>query len=272
MRPLICYIHKQSKRKGNLNMKKTIAAILALVLIMTAGAGSALAAGYVYTTGTVNVRSGPGLNYAMVAQLNSGSTVNYLQKASYDDRGVLWYCVSVGNGSGWVSSVYSYLTDTSGYATYAAGANTTSSSTDTGFWHTQAYMYGEESLRTGPGLCYSELDTLSYGERALYLGNYCYDDRGVEWYNVQFQGVSGWVSSVYAYLSTQRMNWVEGSTGKSNVRTGPGLDYKSLGTLHKGEAATFLGNTSIDDRGVVWFNICFNGKNSWVSSRYTVLY
>lgn len=253
-------------------MKKALAMVVSLVLMATLLAGSALAAGYVAITGTVNVRSGPGLDYGMVAQLNAGSTVEYLQKASYDDRGVLWYRVSVGNGSGWVSSVYANLTDTAGYATYAAGANTTSNSVDTGFWYTQAYMNGDAYLRTGPGLCYATADTLYCGERALYLGNSCYDDRGVEWYNVQFEGNSGWVSSVYACLSTQRMRYVEGSTGKSNVRTGPGLDYKSLGTLHKGESATYLGNTSVDERGVVWFNVCFNGKNSWVSSRYTVLY
>ena len=63
---------------------------------------------------------------------------------------------------------------------------------------------------------------------------------------------------------------IEGDSGKSNVRTGPGLDYKSIGVLHKGEEAKFLGETSVDDRGVLWYKISWNGRKAWVSSRYTV--
>ena len=64
--------------------------------------------------------------------------------------------------------------------------------------------------------------------------------------------------------------YITGDTGKSNVRTGPGLSYKSLGTLHKEESARYLHETSVDDRGVVWYKIKWNGREAWVSSRYTV--
>ena len=63
--------------------------------------------------------------------------------------------------------------------------------------------------------------------------------------------------------------YIEGDNGKSFVRTGPGLDYKSIGTLHRGDDARFLGETAIDDRGVLWYMIRWNGKRAWVSSRYT---
>ena len=63
---------------------------------------------------------------------------------------------------------------------------------------------------------------------------------------------------------------IGGDSGKSNVRTGPGLGYKSIGVLHRGEEARYLGKTSTDDRGVVWYKIEWNGRNAWVSSRYTV--
>ena len=33
--------------------------------------------------------------------------------------------------------------------------------------------------------------------------------------------------------------------------------------------ARFLGETAIDDRGVLWYMIRWNGKRAWVSSRYT---
>ena len=63
--------------------------------------------------------------------------------------------------------------------------------------------------------------------------------------------------------------YIEGDDGKSHVRTGPGLGYKKIGVLHIGEDARFLGETSIDDRGVLWYKIRWNGKSAWVSSMYT---
>ena len=63
--------------------------------------------------------------------------------------------------------------------------------------------------------------------------------------------------------------YIEGDSGKSFVRTGPGLDFKSIGTLHRGDDARFLGETAIDERGVLWYMISWNGRRAWVSSRYT---
>ena len=70
-------------------------------------------------------------------------------------------------------------------------------------------------------------------------------------------------------ISGGKHSYIEGDDGKSFVRTGPGLGYKSIGTLHKGDDAKYLGETSIDERGVLWYKIRFNGKSAWVSSRYT---
>ena len=70
-------------------------------------------------------------------------------------------------------------------------------------------------------------------------------------------------------ISGGRHSYIEGDDGKSFVRTGPGLGYKSIGTLRRGDDAKYLGETSIDERGVLWYKIRFNGKSAWVSSRYT---
>ena len=66
-----------------------------------------------------------------------------------------------------------------------------------------------------------------------------------------------------------RHSYIEDDDGKSYVRTGPGLDYKSIGVLHRGEDAKYLGETSVDDRGVLWYKIRWNGRSAWVSSMYT---
>ena len=71
-------------------------------------------------------------------------------------------------------------------------------------------------------------------------------------------------------VSGGKHSYITGDNGKSNVRTGPGLKYRSLGVLHKGESARYLHETAIDDRGVMWYKVRFNGNTAWVSSRYTM--
>ena len=70
-------------------------------------------------------------------------------------------------------------------------------------------------------------------------------------------------------VSGGKSRYIMGDNGKSNVRTGPGLGYKSIGVLRKGDEAKYLGKTSTDDRGVVWYKIRYKGRDAWVSSRYT---
>ena len=83
--------------------------------------------------------------------------------------------------------------------------------------------------------------------------------RATELSDAELEQVSGGKSHTY----------IEGDDGKSYVHTGPGLHYKRIGILHVGEDAKFLGNTSVDERGVLWYMINWNGRRAWVSSRYT---
>ena len=56
------------------------------------------------------------------------------------------------------------------------------------------------------------------------------------------------------------------------MRTGPGLGYESIGTLFIGDAALYLGASSVDERGVMWYCIRFGNQTGWVSEKYTILY
>lgn len=150
---------------------------------------------------------------------------------------------------------------------------------------------GDSNIRSGPGLDYSTIGSMAKGSGAPYLNESSIDDRGVAWYKIDYNGKTGWVSSRYTTLrsgtwsggttsvssSAQSSNssgksYVKGTSGKSNLRTGPGLSYSEVGVLHKGETASFLNETSTDDRGVIWYKVSFEGKTCWVSSKYTTLY
>lgn len=82
---------------------RVLAVATALMLIL----GLALAE--VRTTGDVWLRTGPGLDHDSIAILKMGRSYEYLGESSVDERGVVWYKISVGDKTGWVSSRYSEL-------------------------------------------------------------------------------------------------------------------------------------------------------------------
>ena len=85
-------------------MKKILAACLALLLLY---AGAAMAE--VVTTGNVNLREGPGLEYDTLITVPSGTELFFCDDIRTDDRGVDWYSVDYKDYSGWVSSKYAEL-------------------------------------------------------------------------------------------------------------------------------------------------------------------
>ena len=58
-------------------------------------------------------------------------------------------------------------------------------------------------------------------------------------------------------------------TGSSvNVRDNPGTDSKILGVAFEDDALPYLGETKAIS-GRDWYKVEFNGKNGWVSSKYS---
>ena len=57
---------------------------------------------------------------------------------------------------------------------------------------------GNVNLRTGPGLAYDVLTSVSKGKSLTYLKQTSIDDRGIAWYLVEHKGTECWISSVYS--------------------------------------------------------------------------
>lgn len=83
--------------------------LMMTILLLAALCAQALAADTVRTTGSVNLREGPGRNYAKVAAVGRGKVLDYLGETVADGRGVDWYKVSYRDKALWVSSRYSKL-------------------------------------------------------------------------------------------------------------------------------------------------------------------
>lgn len=213
------------------------------------------------TTASVHLRAGAGVEYAVLRTISKGVSLSWDRSAN-DSKGVAWYHVNYNGWTGWVCSKYVGKGGGGGSSSGSGKVTTT----------------GSVNLRSGAGLGYKSLRTIGKGV-TLSWDKQSTDSRGVTWYRVTYKGTTGWISSKYAkkggsgggsgggFGSMQ----VVGDSGKSNVHTGPGLAYDTIGVLHVGESALYLNATSVDDRGVVWFKISWKGKDAWVSSRYTLL-
>ena len=135
--------------------------------------------GSIKLSGSEHLRTSPSRNATSITTIPSGTKLSYY-KTSTDSRGVKWYMVTYKGETGWVSSMYSEKSSSkksSGYRFITA--------------HTSV------PVRSKPSLSGSKLATMSNWDIAEYLGSTKYDDRGVKWYKVKYEGVTGWVSSKY---------------------------------------------------------------------------
>ncbi len=93
-------------------IKKFLAALLIAAFCLSAFAALA-ESGTVWTTGNVNMRTGPGLGYSSIRSLSAGKQLDF-DDTSVDGRGVKWYHISYKGRSGWVSSRYASTKKPSG--------------------------------------------------------------------------------------------------------------------------------------------------------------
>ena len=129
----------------------------------------------VYTTASVNLRSGASTNTAVITTLKKGTKLTAMGKNSG------FYLVQTSGGTqGYVSSKYISKSKVS------SGSSSSSSSTATKTV-TASYV----NMREGGGLSYDVVKVLPYGTKVsvLYKGNY--------WTRVKHNGTTGWIKNTY---------------------------------------------------------------------------
>ena len=91
-------------QQGDIDMKKRVTFLAALLVAACFGATVAMAEGSAKVTAQsgLNMRQGPGINYNVVTVLNNGATVNVVTP----DDGNGWTYVTSGKNAGWVATKY----------------------------------------------------------------------------------------------------------------------------------------------------------------------
>lgn len=227
--------------------------VLSIVLSMCAFTVTAYAKSKktmtVWTTGKVHLRKGPSKDFSSICTIPADTMLTYIGEKAYDATGVKWGKVNYNGKIGWVSGIY--VTRVPGQ-TSAKGT---------------IKLTGSEYIRAMPSQYAHSLGAVKKGTKVPYFRT-VKDLRGITWYLIHHDGKDGWISAQYTGNSSKKSK-IEAVSGRTYIRKGPGLEYKKIECMNKGQSAAYVGTTKYDDRGVAWYNVEFKGVVGWVSSRYT---
>lgn len=86
-----------------------------------------------------------------------------------------------------------------------------------------------------------------------------------------------WIAIVSVLLialtgSALAAGYVQATGGDVYLRNAPNLNGGKLNAMQENETAAYMNGSAIDERGVLWYYVNFEGKTGWVSSRYSQLY
>ncbi|WP_273125037.1 SH3 domain-containing protein [Bacillus weihaiensis] len=203
----------------------------------------------------LNVRSGPGLTYSIVAKVKQGQTYNVTEKKN-DWVKIKLSSSSYGWVAGWLVSTKTVTPTASTPSVTANSSTVTSNATGLRF-------------RSGPGTSFSIIGVFDKGKTATYV------EKSGEWVKISYSGKQGWVSSQYVTLKTTSTqspsNSSTSSTGTAkatvtatslNVRSTGSTSGKVIGSLKKNETVTI-----VKEQGK-WAEIQKTGLKGWAHLDY----
>ena len=223
-------------------MKIAAAAAVATVIVCT----GAFAANVVSVT-DVNVRSGPDNSCAVVAVMKRGTSAEKLGK-----RGN-WIKVKVDGKTGYVYGKYLKIE-------YKGKYGYISSKYTKDITKTVEVTASSLNVRSGPGKEYKSIGTLKKGKTATVVAE------TKDWYKIEYKDGYAYISKKYA----KEVAPEKPAAGKTvtittdlYVRSGPGKEYKAIGTLKKGKTV------EVFEKKNGWYRMKFNGKTGYISAKYT---
>ena len=226
-------------------------------------------------TGAVNLRSKPLTSSTIYTSIPAGKIVSCTGKAAKTSGGSVWYQVKYNGTTGWIYSGYAVK--------YSSSSSDSSSTAGSSYSIDGKYVQasGDVNIRSNAGTAYKKLGTMPSGASGTCLGLAAKDSRGVVWYKVKYNGITGWVSSRYSKLTDSKGSGSSGGSssgdsvkivgGDVTIRSKADKTSSKLGYIPEGKTASYLGKTSTDSRGVQWYYISYGGVKGWVSSMYARL-
>jgi len=250
-------------------MRKSLLRVLLTACILLLVCSLCTAAAYAdegtITGSDVNLRSGPGYTYDIIACMPRGAVVTINDRSNPS-----WTAVTFNGSTGFVSAGY-----VSASAPTASAVSTVPSSAA----QTGSINGNYVNFRTGPSANSAIQGVLNYGTAVSVLS----EVNG--WTNISVNGVNGYVSSNFVSRSGNTVipavtaapvvapvvtaAPVSGSSGDGiisadgvNLRSGPSSGYEILGAFDRGTSVTVLSEAN------GWSRVVVNGHEGYMFSRY----
>ena len=228
-------------------------------------------------TDSVNLRAKPLTSSTIYTSIPAGTIVSCTGTAAKTSGGSVWYQVKYNGTTGWIYSAYAEKYSSSSSDSSSQSNSTVVSTYDIDGKYVKV-VGGSVNIRSNAGTSYKTVGSMPSGAYGTCLGTAAKDTRGVVWYKVKYNGVTGWVSSRYSKITNSK----DSSSGSSSdsvkvvggdvtIRAKANKTSTKLGYIAEGKVATYLGKTSTDSRGVQWYYISYNGTKGWISSMYSRL-
>lgn len=223
-------------------------------LTFSTSADAALGNGTV-TGNAVNLRSGPGTDYAVVGSRDKGASLSVTGVSGS------WYKVDLNGSAGYIRSDYLSL-DSGGTSPAPSAGGAADGASGSGVINA-SYV----RLRSGPSTSYDILGTYNAGKTMTVTG-----DAG-DWYKVSCDGAGGYVYKTYLTVGGSGSGSAGGSvTDMSDTaatvisavhfRSGPDTSYSSLQVLGAGTGVTITGETE------KWYRVRYNGAEGYIFKTY----
>ena len=228
-------------------------------------------------TSAVNLRAKPLTSSTIYTSIPAGKIVSCTGTAAKTSGGSVWYQVKYNGTTGWIYSAYAEKYSSSSDDSDSQSGSTVVKTYDIDGKYVKV-VGGSVNIRSKAGTSYKVVGSMPSGAYGTCLGNAAKDTRGVVWYKVKYNGVTGWVSSRYSKITNSKDSSSGGSSdtvkvvgGDVTIRAKANKTSTKLGYIAEGKVATYLGKTSTDSRGVQWYYISYNGTKGWISSMYSRL-
>ena len=228
-------------------------------------------------TSAVNLRSKPLTSSTIYTSIPAGKIVSCTGTAAKTSGGSVWYQVKYNGTTGWIYSAYAEKYSSSSDDSDSQSGSTVVKTYDIDGKYVKV-VGGSVNIRSKAGTSYKVVGSMPSGAYGTCLGTAAKDTRGVVWYKVKYNGVTGWVSSRYSKITNSKDSSSGGSSdtvkvvgGDVTIRAKANKTSTKLGYISEGKVATYLGKTSTDSRGVQWYYISYNGTKGWISSMYSRL-
>lgn len=213
-------------------------------------------------TGSLNVRSGPGIEYGITTSINFGVNFQLLGR----NNNSTWVKIRLNNGhEGWVNAGLITANVTISSLPVATSSATPAPAAVVGT--------GALNVRSGPGVGYAVTSATYLGHTVTLLGR----NADATWVKIRLaSGHEGWVNASYLQanvainslgvvgVDTTVVPTATVATYALNVRSGPDASYTIVGYLSQWQTARMVGRNSTG----TWVQIQLANGTGWIHAAY----